>query len=133
MCIIFARGFHLYQKSWTFPMDILDSLKMILFDPIWIHLVLGFQQSPFQISLEFKHDGMMNEQSQARAELGLWQLTPTKQESRPEIQNRVWFNSEPKYVMRKCASPLATVYSISHKWWKNLNAIWTYWKYFRWT
>lgn len=32
--------------------------------------MLGFEQSPFQISLEFKHDGMMNKQSQARAELG---------------------------------------------------------------
>ena len=28
--------------------------------------------------------------------------------------NRVWFNSDPKFVMEKCASPLATVYSISH-------------------
>ena len=46
-------------------------LKIFLLNLVKFHLVLGFQQSPFQISLEFKHDGMMNKQSQARAELGL--------------------------------------------------------------
>ena len=49
----------------------LDSLRIFLVEPSEFHLVLGFQQSPFQVSLEFKHDGMMNKQSQARAELGL--------------------------------------------------------------
>ena len=34
---------------------------------------------------EFKHDAHM-EASIGQAELGMWQLTPTKQKSRPEIQ-----------------------------------------------
>ena len=37
-------------------------LKIFLLNLVKFHLVLGFQQSPFQISLEFKHDGMMNKQ-----------------------------------------------------------------------
>ena len=48
MFIIFGRGFHLYQKSWTFSKGILGSLKMILFEPIWIHLVLGFEHPKFK-------------------------------------------------------------------------------------
>ena len=28
-------------------------------------------------------------------------------------ENTIWFNSEPKYVMQKCATPLVTVSSIS--------------------
>ena len=34
-------------------------LKKILFHPIEFFLVLGFNQSPFQISFKFKHDAHM--------------------------------------------------------------------------
>ena len=67
--------------------SILGSLKMILFEPIYIHLVLGFQHPPFQVSNKFRHDAWMIKQRQARPEPGMWQLTPAKQESRPEIQD----------------------------------------------
>ena len=41
----------------------------------------GFQISPVQVQ-KFKHDA----NTRQHQKLGMWQLTPTKQESRPEIQ-----------------------------------------------
>ena len=43
----------------------------------------GFENS---LNSNFQTLDMMNMQGQAKAKLGLWQLTPTKQESRLEIQ-----------------------------------------------
>ena len=62
----------------------LGLLEVILFEPIWIYLVLGFGQSPFQVS---ENLNMMQDDDAmtSKAKLGLWQLTPTKQKSRPEI------------------------------------------------
>ena len=41
----------------------------------------GFQISSVQVQ-KFKHDA----NTRQHQKLGMWQLTPTKQESRPEIQ-----------------------------------------------
>ena len=49
---------------------ILGLLKMILFEPIWIHLVLGFGQSPFQVSENLnmmQDDDAMTSKANARA------------------------------------------------------------------
>ena len=71
MFIIFGRGFSPLTEIMNISKGHSGLLKIFLLNLVKFHLVLGFQQSPFQISLEFKHDGMMNKQSQARAELGL--------------------------------------------------------------
>ena len=86
-----------HQKYWfgfyflpIFPGDnrniFLDLFEAIL---SWSFLkgFWGFENSPIQLSFEFKHEDMMIMQGQAKAKLGLWQLNPTKQESRPEIQD----------------------------------------------
>ena len=56
MCNIFGRGSRPIQRWWTFCEGILGSLKIFLFEPSWFDLVLGFEQSPFQLSSKFRHD-----------------------------------------------------------------------------
>ena len=50
------------------------------------HLMLGFEHPHFNFQ---KNLNMMQQDANTRQyqKLGMWQLTPTKQESRPEIQD----------------------------------------------
>ena len=47
----------------------------------------GFSEALKIPQFKFQNLDMMIMQGQAKAKLGLWQLTPTKQESPPEIQD----------------------------------------------
>ena len=62
-----------------------EVIENILVEPIWIAFVLGFINPHFKF-IKFKHDDMNAYETNCNQTLGLWQLTPTKQESRPEIQ-----------------------------------------------
>ena len=85
-----------YRKYWfgfyllpIFPEDnkniFLDLFEAIL-SSSFLKGFWGFENSSIQISFEFKHDAWMKMQLLQATILGLWQLTPTKQKSRPEIQ-----------------------------------------------
>ena len=49
--------------------------------------MLGFRQSPFQLSIKSKHDASPKASTSALPEARDVTTHPTKQESRPEIQN----------------------------------------------
>ena len=59
-----------------------------LFEKILMLIIFknDFWGSPIP-QFKFQNLDMMIMPGQAKAKLGLWQLTPTKQESRPEIQD----------------------------------------------
>ena len=54
---------------------------LVILEVFW-----GFENSSIQVSFEFKHDAHMEASLVHYQKLGMWQLTPTKQKSRPEIQ-----------------------------------------------
>ena len=55
--------------------------EILGFLPLFYSSFLGFQISSVQVQ-KFKHDA----NTRQHQKLGMWQLAPTKQESRPEIQ-----------------------------------------------
>ena len=57
----------------------MDEISRVL--PLFYLSFWGFQNSSVQVS-EFKHDA----HTRQHQKLGMWQLTPAKQESRLEIQ-----------------------------------------------
>ena len=65
---------------------LLDSFEKIFKIGYFWTDFLGFQQTSIQLS-EIRHDAWMLSYALLQTTLGLWQLTPTKQESRPEIQD----------------------------------------------
>ena len=75
----------IFQKWWTFLKATWIDWKYFRWT-WWILKMLGFGQSPFQLSVKVNmmhHQRLVLVQCQ---KLGMWQLTPTKQESRLEIQ-----------------------------------------------
>ena len=55
---------------------------------VFAPFLFKFLRLPKFLSSSFENIDMMHtwKQAQDRPELGMWQLTPTKQKSRPEIQ-----------------------------------------------